>query len=149
MGQSKVFFGNFKVSVRTINVVITWEESDFWDNTVQYGTIKAFFYIYTCVWNGQYTVFLHAWKVTFGTILCKMGQYKTLFWNIKVTKMDNIWCYYMLEHCDFLGQYCPNMGQLKTFCKNIMVTKTDNIGKGEHNKIIKTILRSGKRSNMI
>ena len=41
--------------------------------------------------------------------------------------MDNKWCYYMLEHCDFLGQYCPNMGQLKTFCKNIMVTKTDNI----------------------
>jgi hypothetical protein len=40
-----------------------------------------------------------------------------------VTITDNIWCYFMLKNCDFLGQYCPNMGHLKTFCQNIMVSK--------------------------
>ena len=69
----------------------------------------------------------HAWKVTFGTILSKMGQYKTFFRNIKVTKTDNIWYYNMLENCDFLGQYYPKMGQIKTFSKNILVTKMENI----------------------
>jgi len=41
---------------------------------------------------------------------------RCFFGNIKLTKKDNIWCYYALKMC-FLGQYCPKMGQLKTFCK--------------------------------
>jgi hypothetical protein len=53
-------------------------------------------------------VLLHAWKVTFGTILSEMGQYKTFFRNIKVTKTDKIWCYYMLEKCDFRDNTVQN-----------------------------------------
>jgi len=41
--QVEMFFGNFEVSERTINVVITGEESVVWDNTVRYGTIKDIF----------------------------------------------------------------------------------------------------------
>jgi len=91
-----MYFGNFEVSERTINVVITGEESVVWDNTVRNGTIKDIFYKYTCVLNGQYMVLLHAWGVTFGTILSEIGQCKTFFLNIVLTKTDNIWCYYML-----------------------------------------------------
>jgi len=85
-----MYFGNFEVSERTINVVITGEESVVWDNTVRNGTIKDIFYKYTCVLNGQYMVLLHAWGVTFGTILSEIGQCKTFFLNIVLTKMDNM-----------------------------------------------------------
>jgi hypothetical protein len=85
-----MYFGNFEVSERTINVVITGEESVVWDNTVRNGTIKDIFYKYTCVLNGQCMVLLHAWGVTFGTILSEIGQCKTFFLNIVLTKMDNM-----------------------------------------------------------
>ena len=59
-------------------------------------------------------VSLHAWEVTFGTILSEMGQYKTFFRNIKVTKADNIWCYYMLKKCDFRDNTVQN-GTIEDF----------------------------------
>jgi len=53
-------------------------------------------------------MFLHAWKVTFGTILSEMGQFRTFCRNIKVTKMDNTWCYYIKRKVNitiFVRQY--------------------------------------------
>jgi hypothetical protein len=43
-----------------------------------------------------------------------------------VSKMDNIWCYYMLKKCNVWGNNVQN-GTIKTFCGNIKVTKTDII----------------------
>jgi len=41
-------------------------------------------------------VLLHSLKMCFlGQYCPKMGQLKTFCRNIKVTKMDNIWCYDM------------------------------------------------------
>ena len=63
-------------------------------------------------------MFLHAWKVTFGTILSEMGQYKTFFFNIKVAKTDNIWCYFMLQNVTF-GTILSKNGTIEeVFWKN-------------------------------
>jgi hypothetical protein len=46
---------------------------------------------------------------------------KTFFGNIKLTKSDNIRCYYMLSKCVFWDNTVQKMGHLTPFCRNINV----------------------------
>ncbi len=55
-----------------------------------------------------------------------MGQYKAFFGNIKLTELDNIWCYYIFLKCVFWDNTVRKMGHLRTFCRNIMLL-WDNI----------------------